>query len=604
MKIIEKIEIQYFRSFDDKKIIIENLKDLNVFSGGNDSGKSNILRALNLFFNNEISPGIPFDIERDFSISRSEEIKKQKKPKVFVDITVHFRTPWKTKLRDEVFSIKKRWNSASEHSTTVYKDKNWQAEIYNIYREPNVVKKFQSEEKYSGQRAKSVNRFLNSIFFFYVPAVKDDTFYAHLYAKLLTKIKNNEDSEKSKKDKIFSTIEKLEQLINQHSSSLLDGIEDLKTSFSVPDKLEDFFYGFDLQTKGDKSPKGISIKQRGDGIRAKSIPLLLELIEKNEKSIQNPIFIWGFEEPENSYEYSNAQKLANKFLEEYSKNKQIFISSHSFNFVTLSGENVSRYRVWKTSDYSSNIVLIPNEKEELQKTLFSLDENEDKLFEELGVPILSEELKELYNQKSEELKNLTEIRKKAQKDNKICILTEGKSDVEFLSKLFNKYKTNWDNEYKFIDQEHGQPTSAEALYNLLISLSATSPSAKFIGIFDNDKAGADKYSLLEKKKLHKNVKFTLLPELNWAKKWKVKLKLYNIENEVDLNKKALALEMYFWELFKDDFTDEEKIFEFEQVPKLPDSIKTKLQDKIRALVDDRDIPDGKKIIDLIQSITF
>jgi AAA15 family ATPase/GTPase len=71
MKIIENIEIRHFRSFDggtgQSRVHIQNLGDLNVFSGANDSGKSNILRALNLFFNDEISPGVAFDKERDFS---------------------------------------------------------------------------------------------------------------------------------------------------------------------------------------------------------------------------------------------------------------------------------------------------------------------------------------------------------------------------------------------------------------------------------------------------------------------------------------------------------------------------------------------------------
>ncbi|MDX9970703.1 MAG: AAA family ATPase [Candidatus Gracilibacteria bacterium] len=607
MKIIEKIEIRYFRSFDDHNVVIEDLKDLNIFSGANDSGKSNILRALNLFFNGEVSPGVPFDIKRDFSINREEEIREQSKPKVFVDITVHFKTGWKTKLRDERFSIKKRWNALSQHSTTVYKDKTWQAEIYNLYREPNIVKKFSKEEKYSGQRSKSINRFLNSIFFFYVPAVKDDSFYSHLYSRLLTQIKNNEDSKKSKTEKIFSTIEKLEELINQHASELLNGIENLKTTFAVPDKLEDFFYGFDLNTLGIKkeATKGISIKQRGDGIRAKSLPLLLELIEKNEKSIRAPIFIWGFEEPENSYEYGNAQNLADKFLNKYSKDKQIFISSHSFNFITIKGQNVSRYRVWKKNDYSSTVRLIPNEKEDLQKALFNLNEDEDKLFEELGVPLLSEDLNDLWKAKSEELKKLSEVRAKAEENDKICILTEGGSDVEFLTILLNRYIDNWNDVYKFINPHHGQSNSAESLYNLILSISATNPTSKFIGIFDNDKAGTEKYTQLGAKNLHENVKTIILPELEWARKWKVKLKQYDsTEPELDLNYKALPIEMYFWKLFEDEFDENEKLFEFDQVPKLPDPIKNKLQRNIQTLKGDENMEDGEKIIQSIKEIKF
>ena len=50
MKQIKKIEIKNYRSI--KTQTIENIKDLNIFSGGNDVGKSNVLRALDLFFCN------------------------------------------------------------------------------------------------------------------------------------------------------------------------------------------------------------------------------------------------------------------------------------------------------------------------------------------------------------------------------------------------------------------------------------------------------------------------------------------------------------------------------------------------------------------------
>lgn len=47
MKIIKKIEISYFRSV--YSVDLKNVDDLNILIGGNDSGKSNILKALNLF---------------------------------------------------------------------------------------------------------------------------------------------------------------------------------------------------------------------------------------------------------------------------------------------------------------------------------------------------------------------------------------------------------------------------------------------------------------------------------------------------------------------------------------------------------------------------
>ena len=69
MQLIEKIEIKSFRSFGNQKkhkTQIIDLKDLNIFSGGNDSGKSNILRALNLFFNQKTNLNEFIDFNKDF----------------------------------------------------------------------------------------------------------------------------------------------------------------------------------------------------------------------------------------------------------------------------------------------------------------------------------------------------------------------------------------------------------------------------------------------------------------------------------------------------------------------------------------------------------
>mgnify|MGYP003303265747 CR=1 FL=1 len=52
MKLINKIVISKFRSLGEKTEII--CSDLNIFTGCNDCGKSNIIKALDLFFNNKV----------------------------------------------------------------------------------------------------------------------------------------------------------------------------------------------------------------------------------------------------------------------------------------------------------------------------------------------------------------------------------------------------------------------------------------------------------------------------------------------------------------------------------------------------------------------
>lgn len=63
MQLLANIRIRNFRSVQSVEIDAMNL---TAFLGANGSGKSNILRALNLFFNGEPDPGQALDIGRDY----------------------------------------------------------------------------------------------------------------------------------------------------------------------------------------------------------------------------------------------------------------------------------------------------------------------------------------------------------------------------------------------------------------------------------------------------------------------------------------------------------------------------------------------------------
>lgn len=60
---IKSVHIRNFRSIVDETI---NLTDFNCFVGKNDSGKSNVLKALNLFFNGETDFNTAFDFKSDY----------------------------------------------------------------------------------------------------------------------------------------------------------------------------------------------------------------------------------------------------------------------------------------------------------------------------------------------------------------------------------------------------------------------------------------------------------------------------------------------------------------------------------------------------------
>ena len=66
MKIIKKIEVSKFRSIYSIDI---DADEINIFSGRNNQGKSNILKALNLFFNSKSNFDQDFDHGKDFNIA-------------------------------------------------------------------------------------------------------------------------------------------------------------------------------------------------------------------------------------------------------------------------------------------------------------------------------------------------------------------------------------------------------------------------------------------------------------------------------------------------------------------------------------------------------
>ena len=79
--IISRIEIYGFRSLDSVEIITDSV---NVFAGLNDVGKSNVLRALNLFFNERTDFNTFINFTADYS--KLSLAKAQKSNNKLVDL--------------------------------------------------------------------------------------------------------------------------------------------------------------------------------------------------------------------------------------------------------------------------------------------------------------------------------------------------------------------------------------------------------------------------------------------------------------------------------------------------------------------------------------
>ena len=510
MNFIEKIEVKYFRSFADKKVEILGLRDINIFSGGNDSGKSNVLRALNLFFNDEVSPGVKFNLEKDFSKiteknfdSTFKKAKRRRKSDKFVSIKVHFLNPDRTRNLPEKFWISKKYTNTN----FLIGEKDYKKEIKN--------------------KANQVSHFLNSIHFQYVPAIKDKNFYNFLI----------DEYQKSLNPETQKLVQSLDEKIKEESKKLFEEFqkntpEIKQANFQIPKFKIDFAKTLKVQTEND-----IDLESRGDGIQAKFLPPLLNEISKNKK-----IVIWGFEEPENSLEYKNSRDLASMFLDNYSGKKQIFITTHSKEFLRLRDtKRISIYRVLKDIMDGSSKIIIHKEfdddehlKEYAQKQLSLFSENIskedrrtilDQIFDDLGmidesrlIYDLEKELKAKPSEIKLKIKNIVkesernthlvkDLIKEVSGLKKPLLIVEDKYDqiykIAWLKLKDIEYEnTEEDIKKKFEDNSSFSIWGAESAGSVAGCLSISNTelygNKKIIGLFDFDKEGSEKFYSLKR----------------------------------------------------------------------------------------------------------
>lgn len=584
MKIIEEVQIVHFRSFlgtpkkYETKII--NLRDVNIFSGANDSGKSNVLRALNLFFNDEIAYGVPFDFERDFFAGKKDSVQK------VIEISVKFNLSG-DKTRDnflpEKFTISKFYDRGGHRNYT------YKFYVKEIGREitidsrasnnENIKDFFINEESTSDQRKNAEKRewnyrvkfsgFLNkNLSYEYVPAIRDKSFFTHLFGRVISqakiseerrinqlrterrkiqnwqKTKNNKSEKKDfirnlkskdwretrlnelsaqekKESKFTAAIVNLENEINNYATKLTQSIAFLPNEFRVGKDLQEFFEGFDISTGGEKN---ISLNLRGDGLQAKFIPRILDFLSTIDSS--NRYYIWGIEEPENSAEYNNQQELAKDIKDEYSSSKQIFITTHSEEFLQLydgadvkeDNRRVNLYHVKKLEKESTN--------EHSQVFIYDADKRQFELFDQKSQ--LDDDLGQSYLRAkySKELKQTEDKFIQGQKllEEKIlgyenALERHGKPVIFVEDSHTELYKIAWLklNDINFTKDEIAKKFDEKAPY-LIYSAEGASPLAGFlrtknidyfnqkkvIGLFDFDETGKAQFQNINNETYWKN----------------------------------------------------------------------------------------------------
>lgn len=386
---IKHIKIKNFRSIVDIDIDTDKL---NVFVGLNDAGKSNVLKALNLFFNGETEPGTIFDFETDYS--KYAPIRKKKAKEIIISIT---------------FEVPERYNDNADVVWT----KKWR--INGLHKDSSTEWNFTPYSK--------VPTLIKRVRYKYVPAIKSDNYFKMLLADLYVSIAKEANNELMEKAEEYSyALDGFTQKIGLRVQKTVG----IKSNLIMPANQVDIFKELVFMTN-DKSGKHINLSYRGDGIKAMHIPAILKYISEQDNRLMTntavPITtIWGYEEPENGIEMRKCFDLAKELLG-FSSEVQEFITTHSPAFYQLGNElGTKMYYVYKgEDDYSSQV----------SKEVDLLDLHDKVGIMPIIAPIVAEKQAEL-----DSMKALIETAKFVDKE---TIFVEGVTDKAYLEMAINVY---------------------------------------------------------------------------------------------------------------------------------------------------------------------
>lgn len=462
MQLIRRIEISYLRSL--YTAILDRPGDMNVVFGRNDSGKSNLLRALNLFFNEEIEPGQELEFELDFSDIRRDAAKAVK-GRQFIAIRIEFNVPpnYRPSLGDTI-SIKRQWNIYGERTETP----------------PRGLSK--------GSKIQ-LTRFLNQIDFSYIPAIKDLQVFGDLIERMYGAAAQSSGFE--------AVTDTFVEAIRQQTSGLSAGLSKLfgsTTRLAAPTDMGLLFRSLDF-AHGDDGHS--LLRQKGDGVKARHLPELLRYINEHESG--KKFFIWGFEEPENSLDLGAADAEAERFAEIAARpDTQVFITSHSPAFYLASSERtkaeIRRVFVSKqrAGDGAQDMVAPKN----AISVIDTLDDAESRMKEAslLQLPYLIRHWGDLKKDRDALEKQADQLKQKLELLKVPTLFVEGRFDKELFESAFaraglTKTAVN-------VRVLEGTPSTTPELLPRLLTAGALHQDAKVLFLFDNDGAG---------RKAHKNI---------------------------------------------------------------------------------------------------
>lgn len=295
MKLISEVTIDHFRSI--RSGTIGDLGHFTAFAGLNNSGKSNVLRGLHVFFSNQTDIGVDFNFSRDY-YCHDFKAKKAKR----ISISVKFDLPPSFKFRKGLEAVE----SLLGRSFTLRKT--W------IRDSPLPIYCLNSSSAALGHEQRSlIDQFLSLITFRYIPnrvlpldIIRDEhrALRDVLVRRLAKKAKSKED--------VFRSIgETSATLIKSLQSSIHEACPEIGSiRLATPTSWQDLIFAFGYKLKVNESE--LDDSAQGSGIQSFLMLETLSLIDRDyfQKFGWKQAAIWAVEEPESSLHTSLEARVA------------------------------------------------------------------------------------------------------------------------------------------------------------------------------------------------------------------------------------------------------------------------------------------------------
>jgi hypothetical protein len=336
MRFVRALRIQGFRSLGS--VELTDLDNVVPIIGANGSGKSNLLRALNLFFNGEIEKGVGLDLGRDF---HERQAKRKAKKLVAIELDIDFGEGVREQLRDpidnlaggsRVVTIRRRWTL--NHATG---EPNMELAFSAAGDPPAVV---------SDADRPLVERLVNSIRFRYVSNHIHPTEVLreeenNLRKALFRRLGKSPSFTGQQIEKIRESADALMRPITEELRGSAAQVESVE--LGTPGDWGELLWAFGLRLEAGSTGSREAVLH-GSGIQSALAYSILHMLDTNLGSDfgWRRGAIWAVEEPE-SFLHADLQAQLAEALSRYSNapSLQIFFTTHTTAFLGVADKGVA-----------------------------------------------------------------------------------------------------------------------------------------------------------------------------------------------------------------------------------------------------------------------